>query len=326
MAAEAVVGTDGRPVECLDIRTGLSFEYRAQHLLSSGVIDEGWMPDTAQCCLGSPEGVREHVVPDGAGGAFAAWVDSRLEEPDIYLQHFTACGEPVEGWPSGGKAVCAAQYSQYNLDVCADGEGGVFLAWQDFRDGHSSTVYLQRIAANGSPVEGWPVAGMIPAPGRREQAAPHVTPDGSGGALVFWQERDGTGLALRVQHITGVGSVAFGWPQGGVTLVPGSARVTGVCAREDASGHLTVVWRSSGPSGETLQLAGLEVETVPGTEWAASASTLSSAGMFNEPAVTVASDGGLLVGWSENIAGQASVKLVRLAPGGSFSSGWPTTG
>ena len=108
LAAEAGVTIDGKAVACVDIRTGSSFEYRAQHLLSSGVIDQNWIPDSTECCLGSPEGIREHVIPDGAGGAYAAWVDSRLEEPDIYLQRFTACGEAVAGWPSGGSTSARA--------------------------------------------------------------------------------------------------------------------------------------------------------------------------------------------------------------------------
>ena len=80
LAVEASVPAAGKAVACVDIRSGLAFEYRAQHLLSSGAIDESWAPDTTACCLGSPEGIRDHVVPDGAGGSYAAWVDSRRDE------------------------------------------------------------------------------------------------------------------------------------------------------------------------------------------------------------------------------------------------------
>ena len=328
MAAEANGAADGRPVECVDIRSGLTFEYRAQHLLGSGAIDEYWVPDTTSCCLGSPEGIREHVVPDGAGGAYAAWVHAERDEPDIYLQRFTACGDAADGWPAGGKPVCAAPQSQYNLDACPDGQGGVLLAWQDFRDGYSSTVYLQRISENGGPAPGWLDGGIAPASGGREQAAPRVAPDGAGGALVFWQERDGGGLGLRVQRVTADGAIASGWPPAGILLVPGAERVTGVNVRDDASGRVTVVWSSAAiPPANTLQFAGLEVGPVPSTDWAAAATPLASgATMISDAAMLRAADGGLLVSWSEMVEGQTSVKLVRLSPAGSLVPGWPTAG
>jgi hypothetical protein len=328
LAAEASVAADGKAVQCVDIRTGTSFEYRAQHLLPSGAIDQNWISDSTECCLGSPEGIREHVIPDGAGGSYAAWVDSRLEEPDIYLQRFTACGEAISGWPLGGRAVCAARQSQYNLDACPDGAGGVLLVWQDFRDERSSTIYLQRITESGDPAPGWPEGGMAPAPGGREQAVPRVAPDGTGGALVFWQERDGGGLGLRVQRVTGEGAIAPAWPRPGALLVPGSQHVSGVSVRDDASGRVTVLWQcAAGSSGATLQLAGLDIGPVPGSDWAAIATTLAvGASLISDGTLLRSSDGGLLLGWSEMIAGLTAVKLARLAQGGALAAGWPTTG
>jgi hypothetical protein len=329
LAAEATVTADGKAVECVDIRTGASFEYRAQHLLPSGAIDENWAPDSTECCLGSPEGIREHVIPDGAGGAYAAWVDSRLEEPDIYLQRLTACGEAVSGWPLGGRAVCAARQSQYNLDACPDGAGGVLLVWQDFRDEHSSTIYMQRITESGDPAPGWPEGGMAPAPGGHEQAAPRVALDGAGGGLVFWQERDGGGLGLRVQRVTGEGAIAPAWPPAGALLVPGSQHVAGVSVHDDASGRVAVVWQcADGSLGAMLQFAGLDIGPVPGSDWATGAITFASgASLISDGTLLRAADGGLLLGWSEmNGGSQTAVKLVRLAQGGTLAAGWPATG
>ena len=326
LVAEATA-VNGKVVQCVDIRTGSAFQYRAQHLLPSGAIDEAWTPDTTQCCLGSPEGIRERVVQDDAGGAYAAWVDSRLEEPDIYLQRFSACGDTVSGWLRGGRAVCAAPRSQYNLDVCSDGQGGVLLAWQDFRSGLGSAVYLQRITESGEPVSGWPAGGMVPAPGGREQAVPRVAADGSGGALVFWQERDEAGLGLRVQRVGADGAIALGWPPIGVLLVPGSQHVASVSVRDDANGRVVVVWsHAADASGATLHAASLDIGPVPGTEWAASAATLSSAGLLSDPVVSSAADGGQLVAWAEMGAEQTVVKVVRLAEGGSVVAGWPQSG
>src|SRR5260221_2198395 len=97
-------GSTGQPIQCLDARTGSLYEYRAQHVFSSGAVDDSWSPDSFQHCIGSSGGAWNHLVSDGLGGVYAAWVDSRVGDPDIYVQHFGANGDTASGWPAGGKA------------------------------------------------------------------------------------------------------------------------------------------------------------------------------------------------------------------------------
>ncbi|MGH3055992.1 MAG: hypothetical protein ACRDL7_13540, partial [Gaiellaceae bacterium] len=194
------VQISGHPVWCTDARTGNAFEYQAQHLFSSGLIDATWAPDSTQLCLGSAEGVHDLVVPDGSGGAYVAWVDARLVAPDIYLTRFTASGSVAAGWPDGGLPVCSASLSQYNLDACADGAGGVILAWQDFRSGHSSEIYVERVGADHAPASGWADGGVPAANGAPDQYSPRLVSDGAGGAFVIWQSRESGGLGARMQH------------------------------------------------------------------------------------------------------------------------------
>lgn len=110
----------GVAIECTDVRTGSPFAFRAQRVLLGGAVDHAWQPDSTRRCLGSFDGLRQRMVPDGEGGAYVGWVDSRAGDADIYLQRFAASGEVAQGWPGDGLAICAAPLSQYHLDLASD--------------------------------------------------------------------------------------------------------------------------------------------------------------------------------------------------------------
>ena len=148
-------------IPCVDVRTGIPFSLWAQHLQASGSVDSTWTPDTTRLCLGSIDGIRDHMVPDGAGGAYVAWLDERRGDPDIYIQRLTSAGQVQEGWPSGGLPVCQAEQSQYQISLCRDGSRGVYIAWQDYRDGGAGRVYIQRLLSNGQCAPGWPTDGRF---------------------------------------------------------------------------------------------------------------------------------------------------------------------
>ncbi|MGH7742946.1 MAG: hypothetical protein ACRENS_13100, partial [Candidatus Eiseniibacteriota bacterium] len=325
---QTVAQIHGQAVWCLDARTGTAFEYQAQHLLSSGLIDAGWAPDSTHLCLGSAEGVHDLVVPDGSGGAYVAWVDDRLVAPDIYLTRFTASGSVAAGWPDGGLPVCSASLSQYNLDACADGAGGVILAWQDFRSGHSSEVYVERVSVDHAPASGWPDGGVPAANGAPDQYSPRLVSDGAGGAFVIWQSRESSGLGARIQHLSTTGSVASGWPAAGAVLLSGGTNVAGINASRDGSGHLDLVWRCApDSSGLRLMSAKLDPSSVPTEGWAASATTLSSGAIENsEPRLARCADGSLLIGWAALEGTSALLKIQRLDANGALASGWPADG
>jgi hypothetical protein len=327
-AVAAGTSLPGLPIECVDPATGATFEYKGRHLFANGSIDGNWLPDSTQRHVGSANGPARNSIPDGNGGSYLAWVDSRTGDSDIYLQHLNAAGDTCAGWHPGGLAVCSAQYSQYNLDACADGVGGVLLAWQDFRSGKSSVVYLQRINASGVPPDGWPAQGIALGGDQTQQFSPHVALDGSGGALVFWQQRGKPGLALRAQHVSGIGAVASGWPETGAELIPETQSVNGICAVGDGAGNVTLFCRYNPDStGGRLVSARLHANSVPDSSWSLQALTLADhVGVESDPTILPNVDGGLLVAWTESSSGSTALKLVRLSSVGNVASGWSPSG
>src|SRR5262245_51667985 len=61
-------------------------------------------------------------------------------------------------WLSNGRPVALGDSVQSSPVVAADGSGGAFIAWQDYRSGRW-VVYVQRLTADGVPAPNWPLGG-----------------------------------------------------------------------------------------------------------------------------------------------------------------------
>src|SRR5689334_4128870 len=58
------------------------------------------------------------TLPDGAGGLFVAWSDTRFVVSDVYVQHVTAAGNLT--WNANGLIACAASGRQEQPVLCSD--------------------------------------------------------------------------------------------------------------------------------------------------------------------------------------------------------------
>lgn len=138
------------------------------------------------------------LVTDGTDGALVAWEDSRSGQADIYLQRLSAEGLPL--WTAGGIPVCNAPDHQslyHSSDstcgvtpLVADGQGGVFLVWQDSRQfsQRQRDIYCQRVDGEGHPL--WISNGLAVAIGAGNEDQPTMCSDGFGGVIIVWQDKN----------------------------------------------------------------------------------------------------------------------------------------
>lgn len=93
------------------------------------------------------------VVPDGAGGFFAVWLDPRDGEADLYGTHVTSAGVPAPGWPADGLALCDAASQQLHPALVATGLNRAMAAWRDTR-ADSGHVYALALGNDGPVTTG----------------------------------------------------------------------------------------------------------------------------------------------------------------------------
>jgi hypothetical protein len=186
------------------------------------------------------------IVGDGAGGAVIAWQDSRSGEDDydIYAQSIRsdADGDLEELWPANGLEICIEAGHQYYPQLVGDGSGGVIITWQDGRDGWD--IYAQRIDADGyiNESELWEINGAIVGENDNDHEKPQIVGDGSGGAIITWQElgSGGNGYDVYAQRIGEDGDLL--WTEGGVAVSAGAEHQQDPQMVSDGSGGAIIAW------------------------------------------------------------------------------------
>ncbi|MBI5711376.1 MAG: hypothetical protein HZC42_13915 [Candidatus Eisenbacteria bacterium] len=209
-----------------------------------GAVAPGWPAAGLPVCTAANTQTYPVACSDGAGGAFAAWSDFRNVPPDqpygddIYLAHIRPDGGFPAGWPADGLPVAVVNGTQQPMDLVADGQGGVLVAWEDSR---GSGLYLQRVQADGTPAPGWPVNGTPVSTLYDYLYDPRIAPDGQGGVYVAFSAYNS--IKVYVQHLTAGGQVAPGWPAEGLPVadvVYPNQQHPRICT--DGQGGAIVVW------------------------------------------------------------------------------------
>jgi hypothetical protein len=241
-------GAGGAIVTWMDGRLGTSVvDIYAQHVLPSGNTDPSWPTNGAAITTADGPQTSPTIVGDGSGGAIITWSDGRnaTSSFDIYAQHLLHSGVVDPSWPVNGLAVSTAPQGQFEPKIVSDGAHGAVVTWYDNQNG-SNRVFLHRVLASGVVDPAWPVNGRAVSAGTESQDFPRLVPDGSGGAIVNWQERVGGAfgvLAAWAQHIRSTGVVDPAWPVGGRVLGRPERDQGNAAIGSDGVGGAIVAWQ-----------------------------------------------------------------------------------
>ncbi|NOZ75476.1 MAG: T9SS type A sorting domain-containing protein [FCB group bacterium] len=139
------------------------------------------------------------AIEDGQGGAFISWVDYRFDEDgDIFYQHLNSNGEIT--LDSSGVALCQQSGLQKSISMCTDSLGGVFVSWQDGRNGVDEDIYGTHISA--SQVVVTPGTGTAIIAQNGDQFAKSIEYGGNHQVTVVWTDsRAGADLDIYLQKL-----------------------------------------------------------------------------------------------------------------------------
>ncbi len=210
-----------------------------QRVTSNGV--PLWGENGLLLCNAPGEQSFSVLVEDGAGGAIVAWRDDRAGNLDIYAAKVGPGGDSL--WPPCGVALCANVYAQGNVAIASDGAGGAIVTWDDCRSpgDFSSDIYAQRVNAAGQVL--WAPDGVALCTAANGQIQPRIAADGTGGAIIAWQDSRRHGLgdfdvyAMRVD--------AFGerlWQENGIPVCPATLFQSQPRLISDGFGGAIIAW------------------------------------------------------------------------------------
>ncbi len=139
------------------------------------------------------------VIMSTTGNIYVVYQDSSAGNWDIYAQKLNSSG--VQQWGSNGAVVCNAGYDQKNARLELAPTGGIYIVWQDKRNGANYDIYCQKLDETG--VRQWNVAGngnwVCSIAGT--QSNPKIEPFGTGFITAWQDNRTGGGYDIYAQYI-----------------------------------------------------------------------------------------------------------------------------
>jgi hypothetical protein len=286
-----------------------------QHLLEDGTLAGSW-PDTG-LVISAPAQYMDPpvVVADNSGGAYVVWSTGTSHVYSVMVQHVDASGHIVAGWPALGRRVTTGSSLQTRPCAAADGAGGVYVVWEDDRNGADNPdIYIQRLQADATPPAGWDSAGtpLCASPGYQYRAS--VYPDGTGGLLAAWVD----GYQVSAMRMTASGVPAPGWPENGVSVRVDTTYVWGAIVRSDLQGGCYVGWVGNW----CAYVQHLDATGQPVGGWP-SAGRLAAEPLISQDYETISADVlGVYVAWWDD----EWLRVTWISSDGETPASWPAYG
>ena len=216
----------------------------------------------------------------------------------------------MAAWPNSPTAnlpVCTAANSQYYPTITSDGAGGTIITWYDARSGNFD-IYAQRLDGNGNTL--WTPNGVAVCTATADQTSPVVTTDGSGGAIIAWQDARNGNLDLYAQRV--IATSATAWTSNGVAVYVGSGGQYEPAIASDENGGAVVAWTDDRSGNNDVYAQRLN--SSGSSLWTATGVVVCSAiGVQRFQTVNSDGAGGAFIAWQDQRAGGTDLYAQHLS-------------
>ena len=262
-----------------------------------------------------------NAASDGAGGAIVAWDDLRGGTTrDLYLQRIDATGTPR--WTANGVALCTAANEQYMPQLVSDGSGGVIAAWTDYRGGVAYDIYVQRVDSTGTPR--WTANGVALCAVAGWQSEPVIVADGSGGAIVAWQDARVGNDRIYAQRVNANGAAQ--WTANGVVLTNALAGQAEPVIVSNGAGGAIVCWQDYRNGAVDIFAQRILANGALDPAWPLAGRAIAINGDQDPAVMAVDDSGGAYLAWGQWNGGTRDVYVHHVLAAGTLDPAWPAAG
>jgi hypothetical protein len=245
-------GSGGAFIVWEDYRDGDNYDIYALHIDSNGNIDgdaNGTAIDNESDDQFNPE-----ICCDGNGNAIMVWEDEHTgstTDHDIMTQKLDSNGDTQ--WNANGKWVAYDSDKLTRPQICCDGNGNAIVSFMGNRIDPNYDIFAQKINSSGD--RQWETEeGVIICNYTRQQEDPRMCCDGSGGAVITWEDERAGPLEddIYAQKINSAGATQ--WDANGTLICNASGQQYSpeICC--DGSGRVVITWldERAGPSEDDV--------------------------------------------------------------------------
>ena len=289
-----------------------------QHITSAGTIQ--WSANGANLTqiigLSFRSPGNPQMLSDGSNGTYLSWDDA------FGLQLMRISSNGVVAWNT---YVDSTFTNPTDTRIASDGAGGVILAWSDARNGVSGDfgdIYAQRVDPSGTNL--WTLGGVVVSSATNMQIYPQIVADGSGGAIIAWQDfRDAAHFRPYGQKLNASG--VSQWTANGLSLCSTGNAVNQLVLSSDGAGGAIFTWDESRPTDENIYAQ--RVNAAGAIQWGATAAAVcTNSSPQANPEIVADGSGGAIIAWDDNrhTGINADIYAQRLNAGGVPQ--WTTDG
>jgi|KBSSwiStaDraftv2_1062776.scaffolds.fasta_scaffold98823_2 hypothetical protein len=242
-------------------------------------------------------------------------------------------------WPTLGRQVTADIRNQNLPQVATDAASGAIIVWQDFRD-KQGTVFARRVLASGELDPAWPVDGLEVLSDSAAndtaflgQALPVIVSDGTGGAIIAWQDgrSEVNALDIFAQHVLRSGVVDPAWPANGRALCTVRADQQLPKIASDGAGGAIVSWMDdrSSATGTDIFAQHVRANGTVDPAWPDGGVALCTAPSLQaHPQLISDGTGGAIVTWHDFRSSTTSADIFaqHVTNSGVVDPAWPSNG
>lgn len=224
--------------------------------------------------------------------------------------------QAAASWPHDAESylpVCTAAGIQTSVAIASDGAGGSIIAWEDWRNGTYPVIYAMRVTADGEPI--WSEDGVMVCTSAALQYTPSIIADGTGGAIIAWEDGRVASHDIYAQRISAAGVKM--WPAAGVAICAASGGQSHPQVVADQSGGAIVVWHDY-RNLANFDIYAQRVSVAGAVQWATGGVAVSAAVGHQESFQAVADGyGGAIVAWHDERSGTWDIYAQRISAAGA---------
>lgn len=301
-------GDGGLIVSWMDHRAG-NIDIFVQKIDRDGIV--AWLSSGVPVATSGDDEYYPAIVAFSGGGAFVAWQAGEDGSSSVIVQRVDDGGNVQ--WGSAG--VCVSDVEGQRLpSMISDGADGVIVIWIS-GDAENSVIRAQRIDSAGNLL--WTSSGLEVCSACDVHSFVCACADGSGGAILTWQDIRNGNHDIYMQRIDASGNIV--WNTDGLAIGSGTGDQWLPQADSDRSGGVFVTWMndSSGENDIYAQRIDDSGNSLWGEEGVAVCTAMSQ--QLN-PQIIWAGDSEAIIVWQDGRGEDYDIYAQKI--GGSGESRW----